>query len=273
MNQVLYSAQPALTRPGSFLHAALADLRRAAVISGPLFRRNLQIRHRRAWLGYLWLCLPMLVTTCVCLYLRAQRIVALPDTAIAYPLFVLCGVTLWQLFLDSINAPLQHLSANKQLITRSRVPHEALFLAALLEVLLNCVVRLAVLVPVLLWFGIEPDRTQLLVPLGILALAMLGFTFGLLLAPLGMLYDDVGRSLALLTSLWFFVTPVLYDTPNAGPMSLNPVAPLLDTTRAWLTAGPAAPGFLGVAAATAALLAITWLLYRLAQPHVIGRLG
>jgi lipopolysaccharide transport system permease protein len=182
-------------------------------------------------------------------------------------------MTLWQLFLDSINAPLQHLSSNRQLLTHSRVPHEALFLAAFLEVLLNCAVRLAVLIPVLLWFGIEPDRTQLLVPLGILALAMLGFTFGLLLAPVGMLYDDVGRSLALLTGFWFFVTPVLYDTPNHGPMSLNPVTPLLDSTRAWLTAGPGTPGFITVSAAACVMLAITWLLYRLAQPHVIGRLG
>jgi lipopolysaccharide transport system permease protein len=204
MNEVLYSARPALERPVQFLSAAVHDLLRSVAICGPLFRKNLQIRYRRTWFGYLWLLLPTLAITFVCLYLRSQRIVELPATGIDYPLFMLCGLTLWQLFVESINAPLQHLSNNKQLITRSRVPHEALFLAALLEVLLNCVVRLAVLMPVLLWFGIEPDRTQLLVPPGVLALATLGFTVGLLVAPVGMLYEDVGRALPLLTSFWFF---------------------------------------------------------------------
>jgi ABC-type polysaccharide/polyol phosphate export permease len=54
----------------------------------------------------------------------------------------------------------------------------------------------------------------------------------------------------------------------------NPVTPLLETTRAWLTAsGPASDGFGLVAATATALLLVGWALLRLARPHIVERLG
>jgi lipopolysaccharide transport system permease protein len=273
MQEIHYCAMPELRRPGRFLAAALGDLRRSPAISYALFRNNLRARYRRSWLGYLWLCLPMVATTVVCLYLRSRSIFTLPAVTMPYPVFVLAGVTLWQLFVEALNAPLQHLAANRQLITRSRVPHEALFLAGFMEVLLNCAVRLAILLPILLWFDSRMSATLLLVPLGVLAIALLGFALGLLAAPAGTLYDDVGRAIALLTSFWFFLTPVIYHAPAGSLLQLNPVTPLLDTTRAWLVAGSMTPSFLAVSLIACGLVVLAWLIYRLARPHLAGRLG
>jgi lipopolysaccharide transport system permease protein len=94
-----------------------------------------------------------------------------------------------------------------------------------------------------------------------------------------MLYGDVQKLLAMALSLWFFVTPVIYPTPTSGwaafVTKLNPVTPLLVTTRQWLTGaeltqlGP----FIMVLAATLLLSLFGWIVYRLAMPHLVERIG
>ncbi|MDP9190086.1 MAG: ABC transporter permease [Acidobacteriota bacterium] len=274
MSETVYTSQSELRHPLRFLSEAARDLRRAPGVAWGLFRSNMQARYRRAWLGYLWLLLPTIGTTAVWVYVQSRRIVEIAPTAVPYPVYVLAGTILWQVFADALNAPLQQLAAGRQMITRSRVPHEALILAGLYEVLLNCAVRLVVLAAVLVVFRIPLGASVLLVPFGIAALALLGLTLGLFAAPIGMLYDDVGRAIALITGFWFFLTPVLYRVPPSGILRFNPVTPLLDTTRAWMTAsGSATESLVTLTSVTIIALVLAWLFQRLARPHVVARLG
>jgi lipopolysaccharide transport system permease protein len=271
--ETVYDARPELSSPGRFLRAAWMDIRASPAVGYGLFRSNLKARYRRSRLGYLWLILPAVMTTLACLYLQSQRILGLTDTRVPYAVFVLSGTVLWQVFVDALNVPLQQFAAARQLITRSRVPHEALVLAGMMEVFLNGALRLAVVAPVLVAYGVGASWAILLVPLGVAALALAGAAFGLLLAPLGLLYDDVGRAILLGTGFWFFLTPVVYRTPEGGLIGLNPVTPLLDTGRAWLTGGAAASGFLPVVLGSLLLSVAAWFLYRIARPHIVARLG
>lgn len=274
VTETVYSPDSELRHPARFFAAAKSDLRHAAAVAWQLFRRNVQSQYRRMGLGYAWLVLPTIVTTLVWVYIQSRRIIVLAPTAIPYPVHVLAGMTLWQTFVDALNAPLQQLRSGRQWITRSRVPHEALVLAGALDALLNCAVRLVVLGAVLLAYGVPVGPRMLLAPIGIAALVLFGLAVGLLLAPAGLLYDDVGRAIGMVTGFWFFLTPVLYRPPENGILRLNPVTPLLDTTRAWLTSSAAGThGFLPVSIAALALLVAAWLLLRLARPHVVERLG
>jgi lipopolysaccharide transport system permease protein len=266
-------AAPALAHPARFFAEAASDLKRARPAAWRLFRANVRARYRRAWLGYLWLLLPAAATAALCAFIRARGIVSAGPTALPYPLFVLSGVMLWQAFSEALQAPLQQLGAARRTITRMPVPHEAVIGAGLLEVLLAAGVRLAVLgiAIAILAPGVSPS--VLLLPLGFLALALLGLALGLLAAPFGLLWDDVGRGMFLFTAFLFFVTPVVYPLPRRGLLLFNPVTPLLDTSRAWIS-GPAAPwAFLAAVAVSLLLLAGAWLFYRLARPHVVARLG
>ncbi|HYK04886.1 MAG TPA: ABC transporter permease [Thermoanaerobaculia bacterium] len=274
MTETVYTADPALRHPRRFLASAKEDLRNTATVAWHLFRRNVQVRYRRTWLGYAWLLLPIIATTLVWVYINARRLVVIAAPEIPYPVHVLAGMALWQTFVDALNAPLQQLAAGRQLVTRSRVPLEALVLAGVLEALSNCAVRLVVLASMLITYDVPIGWSVLFAPLGIAALMLLGLAFGVFLAPVGLLYDDVGRAVVMVTGLWFFLTPVIYRAPEEGILRLNPVTPLLETTRAWLTSSaPAADGFVLVTAAAAALLVVAWVLLRLARPHVVERLG
>ena len=273
MAEILYSAAPALADPRGFLAAAGRDLRRSLYIGWQLFRAGLRARHRRSLLGYLWLLLPAATAALICAWLQSRRVFDVGSTELPYPLHVLAGVVLWQVFVDALNAPLQQLWAERPLISRTQVPHEAVMLAGGYEVGLNALVRLAALAVALAALGISPATSIALLPLAVVALALLGFSLGVLAAPLGLLYDDVRQGLMLVLAVWFFLTPIVYPAPSAGPLRLNPVTPLLETGRSWILSPGTAPGFFLVSAVAALLLVVAWLLYRLARPHLVARLG
>jgi lipopolysaccharide transport system permease protein len=76
-----------------------------------------------------------------------------------------------------------------------------------------------------------------------------------------------------------FISPVVYPIPQGGwPATLflvNPLTPIIDTTRAWLTG--ITPEFLGyflaVNAAAFVLLLVFWVAYRLSMPILIERMS
>lgn len=276
MTETVYSSDAELRHPARFFAEAWDELRRSPAVAWRLFRSSVQARHRRAWLGYLWLLLPTLGTTGVWVYVRSRGLIETAETGatgVPYVVYALAGTILWQVFAESLVSPLQQLTASRQLVTRSRVPHEALILAGVFETLLNCAVRLLVLGGVMLTLGVTAGREVVLVPIGVAALVLLGLTLGLFAVPAGLLYDDIGRALTILAGFWFFLTPVVYPTPASGLLRFNPVTPLVETTRQWLTSGAPFGRFAAVTAGAAAALVVAWLIHRLARPHVVARLG
>lgn len=275
MRETIYSAEPALSRPLRFLRSLRYDMRASLRMAVPFLRTSLRARYRRSVLGYVWLLLPMIVTTLACVYLQSKRFVTFASAdGVPFAAYVLTGIALWQCFVDALNAPLQHLTQHRQLILRSNVPHEAVMLAGLAEVLLACAARFAVLVPLLvLLLGVPLQIGQLAVPLEVLHLALLGFAVGVLLAPLGLLYQDVARGIALLSAFGFVVTPVIYRAADSAYSAANPVATLLDDARASLLGTAESQSTTAITAATCAVLVVALVLYRLARPHITARLG
>lgn len=273
MQETVYDAEPELRRPAHYFRASAIALRLALPIGWRLFRSNLRVRYRRSWLGYVWLLVPALGTAALAAFIQARRIVSFGDTGLPYPLFVLTGIVLWQAFAEAVQMPLQQIQSGRQLVTRSRVPHEAVILAGTFELLLNAGIRLLLILPLILLARLELPPSLLLVPTAVLALVVLGLGVGLLLAPIGLLYDDVGRGLGMLLGFGIFLTPVIYPIPAGSPLRFNPVAPVLDTARGWIAGTGSVGPYWAVVASGAALLVLAWLFYRVARPHVVARLG
>jgi lipopolysaccharide transport system permease protein len=278
MNEVRYSAASSLRSPRLFLRDALADLRGAIGPARHLFLKRLRGRHRQSVLGYLWLLLPPLATTLVWAGLRAAGVLPVGSTAIPYPIYVLCGTMIWAAFTESLTCPTNDLRTAGDMLSKIRLPHEAVLLSGATTAAFHALVRSVPAVAAGLAFGIEPGWAVLLVPLGLLAVVALGLGIGLLLAPFGLLYHDVPRAVDLLLGFGFLVTPIVYPVPDVYPASLlarlNPLVPLLTTVRGWMTgAGPMPePGFFPVAFLSMAVLAVAWLWYRVAAPHLQTRL-
>jgi lipopolysaccharide transport system permease protein len=277
--ETVYLPASQLRDPGRLLRSMFRDLAGSRELAWRLLVRNVSARYRQTLLGYAWVLLPPIVSTAVFVFLRRSGVFGVGEPGVPYAVYVLAGMVLWLTFADAVNSPMQMMAQSRSMLTKLNFPREALILAGVGELLFTALVRFALLGVVMLWFGVGLAASALLVPFGVLVLVSVALGLGVLLTPVALLYRDVEQGLAILLTLWMFVTPVLYPPPTTWPgsltMALNPVSPVLDTTRAWLLGG--APqhldGFLLVGAGSALLLFGAWVLLRLALPVLIERLG
>ena len=277
--ETIYTTESQLLHPAALLRRMGRDLLASRELAWRLFVRNTSARYRQTALGYLWAVLPPLAATALFVLLRRSGVFSTGDIGVPYVPFLVTGLVLWQTFVDALYAPLRIVAQSKVMLVKINFPREALILAGIAEVLFNFLVRAALLAAVLAWYRIAPPASALLAPLGVLALIAVGTAIGVLLVPAAMLVQDVEQGLAIVISLWLFATPVLYPPPTTYPASLvmmvNPVSAALDTTRAWLLTGT--PLYLAttgwIAALTVLVLFAGWVLYRLALPIVIERIG
>jgi lipopolysaccharide transport system permease protein len=277
MKETIYTPHSPLQAPGRFAREVAHDMRVVYHIGWQLFRRNLKVQIRQNMLGYFWMLLPPILTGLTWTYLGKNHIIkGYNATAAPYPAYVLTSLFIWQGFVDALNCPLQQLQGARGTIAKVKVPHEAFIVAGLGGVLFNQSIRMLILVGMLLWFRLPWHATLLLVPLGLGVLLVFGLALGWLLTPLSMLYADVSNGLSMVLGFWFLITPIVYTPPSSAGWltAFNPVTPLLVTVRNWVLTGEVAPvpGFGLVAGLAALLLAGSWLLYRLAKPHLVARL-
>ena len=196
----VYSSAALLRKPRHLATAVKADLRVVPSTAWRLFVHGLAARHRQSVLGYLWLLLPAIASTLTWVYLAHRHVLHIRETAVPYALYVLAGTLLWQLFVDSLTAPLQRLSAARSVLTKARVPHESWIVAGVLDASFSFVIRLGLLAVAMVLAGTAGGWDLLLAPLGVLTMMVLGLAIGLALTPLGLLYPDVERGLGIVSA-------------------------------------------------------------------------
>ncbi|MFT3722170.1 MAG: ABC transporter permease [Hyphomonadaceae bacterium] len=261
------------------LREMLRDLSQARELAWRLFIRDLKAQFRNSILGYFWVFIPPLMAALPFVYLNAQGVVSMGSTPIPYGAYAMTGTIIWQVFVDALNSPLKSVTSARSMLTRINFPREAILIAALLQTGFGFGIRLLLLVAVFLWFRVVPAPTAPLFIIGILGLILTGFMLGLLITPLGLLYGDVSQAIPVATTMLMFLTPVLYPTPTDGlaatVSAFNPLTPLVVATRDWLTIGATdyLLGFVVVSSTAVFLLLLGWVLYRIALPHLVARLG
>ncbi|HID53934.1 MAG TPA: ABC transporter permease [Anaerolineae bacterium] len=277
--ETIYTPESQMRSPGLLLRAMVSDIKASRELSWRLFVRDLSAQYRQSIFGVLWAFVPPIITSVIFIILQSRNIVNFGETDIPYPVFVLVGTILWQLFTESLNAPLKSVTASKAVLVKINFPREALIISAVYLTLFNLSIKLVVLAVIFVIFQVPLTWGMLLAPVAIIMLMLLGITLGLLITPLGMLYTDVTTALPVILSLWFFLTPVVYPPPDVFPYSfiamLNPVSPLLVAARDLLTLGEMTNvvAFLLVSLFTIVVLFIAWVLYRVSLPIIIERMS
>lgn len=276
----IYSAESSRLSIFSHLRNVLHDLPQAHELGLRLFKRNLKVLYRQSLLGFGWALFPPLATAVLWIFLRGNNVVSMGDTGVSYPVFVLTGTILWQILNEAIMAPLKEVNGNKAMLSKINIPRESLLLSGIYELFFNIAIKVLLLTILFVWFGQSIELSSLLlVPIGIFSIAIAGFSIGLALTPLGMLYHDINKGLSVLLPFLMYITPVVYPKPTGGTigtiMQINPLATLLPVTRNWLTAQPVQDMhmFWIFTVAFFILFILSLVVYRIAMPIIIERIG
>ena len=274
-----YSPQSSLGSPGIMIREMFGDLWNGGELAWRLFLRDVSAQYRQSYLGYIWAFLPPLISSLTFVFLNSQGLFSTGKTELPYAAFAMIGTLLWQVFVDALNAPVNALIQSKSMLAKINFPREAVVVAGLAMVFFNFLVRLVLLIGVLVFFHVKPDIGLVFFPVAILGLILCGTACGLVVAPLGALYGDIGRAIPLITSFWMLLTPVVYPARTSGVAgwlaTWNPVSPLIMVARHSLTGDtltPLAP-FCIVCFSSLLVLMAGWVGFRIAMPHLIARMG
>jgi lipopolysaccharide transport system permease protein len=255
------------------------DLLAARELTWRLMVRDISAQYRQSFLGVAWAFLPPIVMATGFTLAKDANVISVGATDLPYPAYVMFSTALWQTFVEALNGPVQAVTAAKPMLARVNFPREALILAKLGEVFFNFAIKLILIVALFIWFGVSVSWTAILAIVALIHLVLLGTFIGVLLAPLGVLYQDISKGLTMITGFWLFVTPVVYPVPSSGTfgflVKLNPVTPLLVTARELATTGVVSDPyrFWVVSVITLVGLVFTWIGFRLAMPFVVERVS
>jgi len=276
---IVYTPESLLRHPVQLFKLMWRDLLASRQLAWRLAVRDISAQYRQSFLGFIWAFLPPLAMAAGFTLASESNIIRLGDTDLPYPAYVMFSTALWQTFVEAVNGPVQAINLSKPMLARVNFPREAIILAKVGEVLFNFAIKLILIVALFLWYQIPVGWTVLLAPVALVHLIMLGTLIGTLLSPLGILYQDVSKGLTMVTNFWLFLTPVVYPVPNEGTfgflVKLNPVTPLLVTTRELATTGVISDAyrFWVVSVMTLAGILLTWVAFRLAMPYAIERVS
>jgi lipopolysaccharide transport system permease protein len=278
--EIRLDAGSAVAHPLHLARAMVRDLAEARFIAWRLFVRDTSAAYRQTFFGFLWAFVPPIVVAAGMTLATRAQIIRIADTQIPYPAFVMIGMAIWQTFIESVNGPLQAVTESKPILTRINVPREALVLAKLATIGLNFAIKLLLVASVLVWYGIDVTAYTPFALLPVFALVVLGTAIGLVIAPVGALFEDVSRGLGFVMTAWLFLTPVVYPLPQSQALaakliSWNPVTPLLVTAKELACGLPltnlSSACLVSVVAISGLLFG--WVVFRLSMPFVIERAG
>lgn len=217
----------------------LRDTYRYRELIWALALKELKLRYKRSFLGFLWALLnPLLLM----LVLTAVFSTIMRSKVEHYSVFLLSMLFPFTFFSQSLSYAAESIVGNADLIKKVRISKLVFPIAALVSNLINLVLSLIPLAIIVLVTGTPFHWTWIYLPIPLLTLSLftLGATF--LFAAANVFYRDVSHILQIVLQLWFYATPILYDI-NIFPQryhwifKLNPLIFVLNGFRLSVWAG------------------------------------
>ena len=261
------------------LGQSMRDLNLSRFLAFQLAKRDISAQYRQSYLGILWAFVPPLATAAVWMFLNSSGTVKLLDSGVPYPVYVFAGTLLWSIITESITSPINNTNLAKSILTKINFPKEALITSGILKLLFNSVIKIVLLLIFVFAYGIGFSWGLLLFPVAVLGGIIVGTTIGLLLTPIGMLYQDISKLITFGMQFLMYAAPVVFVVPKSGTMKtlmeLNPLTPIITVGRNLAAGQPLEylNYYLIVLVVCIPLFFIALVFYRISIPIFVERLS
>lgn len=200
-----------------------------------MVRRDLLLRYKQTAMGFAWAVFMPLLNTVVFSNILAR--VAPFETPVPYPVFVYCGLLVWNFFAASLRFSMTSLTSNTNLVTKIYFPREIFPFSAMLVCLIDAAVGATILVGLMVYYGITVGPALLFLPVVIAVHVAFTAALALLLSMANLFLRDVKYLLDVALTVWMFLTSVLYPPSLIGGkaqllVALNPMTAIVDAYRA-----------------------------------------
>ncbi len=189
-----------------------------------LVAREIKRKYSRSYLGILWSVLNPLLNMVVLSFIFTQMFSRSIEN---YPLYLLSGQTIWQLFTGATNSAMTSVVDNRVMLARVKFPMKIFPIARVYSALVNYLYTFVAYLLMLLVFRIRPGMTMAVAPVIILCVTLFSLGIGYLLSAAYVFFADIKYLYSVLLSLWMYCSAIFY-----------PVERLPETIRRVIEANP-----------------------------------
>jgi len=171
-------------------------------------RTELKVKYKNSALGFAWSMLnPAMYLVVYWVVFDLILGTGIPN----FPIFLLSGILVWNLFATSLSSATTSVVANAGLVRKVAFPREILPLASVGAALVHFFLQSIVLVLALVIFRYQVAWSYLpLLPVALFALLFFVAALGVLLGSINVYLRDTAHFVDLALIAWFFMTPIVY---------------------------------------------------------------
>ena len=191
-----------------------------------LVEKDIKLKYRRSFLGYLWSILNPLLTMLVLVAVFSQLFRFDIEN---FPVYLLCAQLLFNFMMEATNQAVFSIWGNAALLKKVYVPKYIFTLSKITSSLVNMLFSLIALLIVMFLTNTEFTGNLIFVPVILLQLYVFCIGLGFFLAQASVFFRDVQYIYAVLTTAWTYLTPMFYPIDilpqglKNGVMALNPM--------------------------------------------------
>lgn len=238
-NPALPDLELRIVAPRRSVSRHLIDIWRYRELLLQLVRKELHVRYQKSVLGFAW----SMANPLFLLGIYSVVFGILGQAFESFPIWILCGLLLWNFFATALTTGTQAVTGNSYLVGKVNFPREILPLAAVGAALVHLFLSSCMLVVVLLVtrFDVDWGYLWLSVP-AMLTCVVLVSALAILLSAVNVYARDTTHLLDLALLAFFWLTPIVYPFQLVADQLkkhgtyqylhlLNPIVPLVTAVQ------------------------------------------
>ncbi len=170
--------------------------------------RDIKIKYRGSLLGVLWTVLNPLFNMIVMTIVFST---IMRSSVEFFPIYYLAGALMFNLMQESTTEAMYSVMRAGGLIKKVYIPKYIFPLGKLLVAVINSLFTIITMFIIMLVIGAPFHLTILLMPVGLLYIALFSTGLGMLLAALAVRFRDLTYLYSVFVYAWTFLTPIFYD--------------------------------------------------------------
>jgi lipopolysaccharide transport system permease protein len=200
--------------------------------------RDISVRYKQTALGAAWAIIQPLLTMLIFSVLFG-KIAKMPSDGIPYPIFAYAGLLPWTFFSNAVSNSSNSLVGSANLISKVYFPRMIIPAAAVAAGLVDLAVASAILFAMMLYYGILPSFSLLMLTPLVALLATIALAAGFWLSALNVKYRDVRYAVPFLLQIGMYATPIVYPVSVIPArwrwlLALNPLSGAVEGFRSAL---------------------------------------
>ncbi|MDO4612099.1 MAG: ABC transporter permease [Candidatus Saccharibacteria bacterium] len=212
--------------------------RKNRILLKELTKTDFKLRYQGSVLGYLWALLRPLMMFAI-LYIVFAKLLKIGNDIPHYPVYLLCGTTMWSFFTECTSQGIQAIVARGDLLRKISFPKYIVVVSATLTAVINMLINVAVIIIFALINGVEPSWNWFLAIPAILELYFLSLGLAFWLGSINVKYRDITSIWDVIVQALFYAVPIIYPISMVAGTSelaakvllLNPIAQAIQDIR------------------------------------------